>query len=52
MEFEDYLGAVDDAFRLHAEGKVIETGLLHAMPAKASITSRLVAFISTGRSSA
>jgi ornithine cyclodeaminase/alanine dehydrogenase len=30
MQFEDYLGAVEDAFRLHAEGKVIETGLLHA----------------------
>jgi ornithine cyclodeaminase/alanine dehydrogenase len=30
MEFDDYLGAVEDAFRLHAEGKVIETGLLHA----------------------
>jgi ornithine cyclodeaminase/alanine dehydrogenase-like protein (mu-crystallin family)/threonine dehydratase len=30
MEFEDYLAAVEDAFRLHAEGKVIETGLLHA----------------------
>ncbi|HSH38214.1 MAG TPA: ornithine cyclodeaminase family protein [Chthoniobacterales bacterium] len=30
MRFEDYLGAVEDAFRLDAEGKTIETGLLHA----------------------
>jgi len=30
MQFEDYLEAVKDAFQLHAEGKVIETGLLHA----------------------
>jgi ornithine cyclodeaminase/alanine dehydrogenase len=30
MEFDDYLAAVEDAFRLHADGQVIETGLLHA----------------------
>lgn len=30
MNFKDYLGAVEDAFRLYAEGKIIETGLLHA----------------------
>ena len=30
MQFEDYLDAVKDAFQLHAEGKAIETGLLHA----------------------
>jgi len=30
MNFDDYLAAVEDAFRLHAEGKIIATGLLHA----------------------
>ena len=30
MTFPDYLGAAEDAFRLHAEGKIIPTGLLHA----------------------
>ena len=30
MTFEDYLAAAEDAFRLHAQRKIIPTGLLHA----------------------
>lgn len=30
MTFDDYFKAAEDAFRLHAEGKTIATGLLHA----------------------
>ena len=30
MTFDDYLAAAEDAFRLHADGKFIPTGLLHA----------------------
>ncbi len=30
MTFDDYFAAAEDAFRLHAEGKIIPTGLLHA----------------------
>jgi ornithine cyclodeaminase/alanine dehydrogenase len=30
MTFEDYFAAAEDAFRLHAERKIIGTGLLHA----------------------
>jgi len=30
MSFDDYLAAAEDAFRLHADGKFIATGLLHA----------------------
>lgn len=29
LNLQDYLRVVEDAFRLHAEGQTLETGLLH-----------------------